>query len=245
MRIVGYARLSRASREESTSIVRQRELIEKTCEVRGMQLVETVVDDNVSAARSRFNRPALSKVRQMIRDGEADAVMAWRLDRLVRSVVDVGVLLDEGLQIISATESLDTTSPMGRAMVEILQVFASMEAKTIGPPRLGDAPSAPPTPTACSAETITAWRTCKRCAAGTTDRRPHARPPTPGGTGRPAVASRSSIRDLSYLGVPPPHPCPGTHFGIAPPCARGFEILGLLRLNMAHHPTHRIERESK
>lgn len=132
MRIVGYARLSRASREESTSIVRQRELIEKTCEVRGMQLVETVVDDNVSATRSRLDRPGLSKVRQMIRDGEADAVMVWRLDRLVRSVVDVGVLLDEGLQIISATESLDTTSPMGRAMVEILQVFASMEAKTIG-----------------------------------------------------------------------------------------------------------------
>lgn len=132
MRIVGYARLSRASRDESTSIVRQRDLIEKTCEVRGMQLVETVVDDNVSATRSRLDRPGLSKVRQMIRDGEADAVMVWRLDRLVRSVVDVGVLLDEGLQIISATESLDTTSPMGRAMVEILQVFASMEAKTIG-----------------------------------------------------------------------------------------------------------------
>lgn len=132
MRIVGYARLSRASREESTSIVRQRELIEKTCEVRGMELVETIVDDNVSATRSRLDRPGLSRVRQMIADGRADAVMVWRLDRLVRSVVDVGVLLDEGLQIVSATESLDTTSPMGRAMVEILQVFASMEAKTIG-----------------------------------------------------------------------------------------------------------------
>jgi DNA invertase Pin-like site-specific DNA recombinase len=76
MRIVGYARLSRASREESTSIVRQRELIEKTCEVRGMQLVETVVDDNISATRSRPDRPGLSKVRQMIRDGEADAAVS-------------------------------------------------------------------------------------------------------------------------------------------------------------------------
>ncbi|MDR6171949.1 recombinase family protein [Curtobacterium sp. SORGH_AS_0776] len=132
MRVIGYARLSRASREESTSIVRQRELIEKTCELRGMELVQTIVDDNVSATRSRLDRPGLSRVRRMIADGEADAVMVWRLDRLVRSVVDVGVLLDEGLQIISATESLDTISPMGRAMVEILQVFASMEAKTIG-----------------------------------------------------------------------------------------------------------------
>jgi len=132
MKIVGYVRLSRAAREESTSITRQRELIAKTCELRGLELLEIVEDVDVSATRSRLERPGLRRVRQLIADGDADAVMVWRLDRLVRSVVDVGVLLDEGLHIISATESLDTTSPMGRAMVEILQVFASMEAKTIG-----------------------------------------------------------------------------------------------------------------
>lgn len=132
MKIVGYVRLSRASREESTSITRQRELIARTCELRGLELIETVDDIDVSATKTRLKRPGLRRVRQLIADGDADAVMVWRLDRLVRSVVDVGVLLDEGLQIISATESLDTTSPMGRAMVEILQVFASMEAKTIG-----------------------------------------------------------------------------------------------------------------
>lgn len=97
-----------------------------------MTLVEIVEDDNTSATKTRLDRPGLSRVRQLVREGAADAVMDWRLDRLVRSVVDVGVLLDEGLQIISATESLDTTSPMGRVMVEILQVFASMKAKTTG-----------------------------------------------------------------------------------------------------------------
>jgi site-specific DNA recombinase len=132
MRIVGYARLSRATREESTSIVRQREIIAKTCDARGFDLVDTIEDVDVSATRSRLDRPGLHEVRRIIAAGEADAVMVWRLDRLVRSVVDVGILLDEGLQIISATEALDTTSPMGRAMVEILQVFASMEAKTTG-----------------------------------------------------------------------------------------------------------------
>ena len=107
-------------------------MIARTCELRGLELIEIVEDVDVSATRSRLDRPGLRRVRALIADGSADAVMVWRLDRLVRSVVDVGVLLDEGLQIISATESLDTTSPMGRAMVEILQVFASMEAKTIG-----------------------------------------------------------------------------------------------------------------
>jgi site-specific DNA recombinase len=132
MRIIGYVRLSRASRDESTSVVRQREVIRTTCSARGWELIDIVEDVDVSATKSRLNRPGLNALRARIENGDADAVMVWRLDRLVRSVVDVGVLLDGGLQIVSATESLDTTSAMGRAMVEILQVFASMEATTIG-----------------------------------------------------------------------------------------------------------------
>jgi len=132
LKIIGYVRLSRASREESTSIVRQREIVEQTCNARGLELIEIVEDVDVSASKKRLDRKGLHRVRAILRAGEADAVMVWRLDRLVRSVADVGVLLDEGMNIISATEALDTTLPMGRAMVEILQVFASMEAKTIG-----------------------------------------------------------------------------------------------------------------
>lgn len=132
MRVIGYTRLSRASREESTSIERQRSLIRQTCAARGFTLVDTVDDIDVSASRSRLDRPGLDEVRERIRSGEADAVMVWRLDRVARSVVDFGTLLDEGLDIISATEPLDTTTPMGRAMAEVLQVFAALEAKTIG-----------------------------------------------------------------------------------------------------------------
>ncbi|WGH21574.1 serine integrase [Arthrobacter phage Ascela] len=132
MRIIGYVRLSRASREESTSVVRQREIIQKTCAARDFELADICEDVDVSATKTRLDRPGLNEARERIRSGEADAVMVWRLDRIARSVVDIGILLDAGLQIISATENLDTTTPMGRAMVEILQVFASMEAKTIG-----------------------------------------------------------------------------------------------------------------
>jgi DNA invertase Pin-like site-specific DNA recombinase len=132
MKILGYVRLSRASREESTSVVRQREIIAKTCAARDFELVDIIEDVDVSATKSRLDRPGLSEVRERIRSGEADAVMVWRLDRIARSVVDFGVLLDDGLDIISATEPLDTASPMGRAMAEVLQVFARLEAKTIG-----------------------------------------------------------------------------------------------------------------
>ena len=130
-RVIGYARLSSSASEESTSIDRQREIITSTAAARGWELVEIIEDPAASASKLRLNRPGLTRVRQAIDAGLADAVLVWRLDRIARSVVDFGTLLDEGLNIVSCTETLDTTTPMGRAMAEILQVFAAMEAKTI------------------------------------------------------------------------------------------------------------------
>lgn len=131
MRVVGYARLSRAT-EESTAIARQRKEITDTARARGWELVGIEEDNDVSATRSRLNRPGLTAARDRLTRGEADAVLVWKLDRLARSVVDFGLLLDAGVQMISCTEALDTTTAMGRAMAEILQVFAAMEARTIG-----------------------------------------------------------------------------------------------------------------
>ncbi len=130
MKVIGYARLSSLS-EESTSIARQREIITLTASTRGWQLVDIIEDGGVSASKARLDRPGLARVRASIAAGDADAVVVWRLDRMARSVVDFGTLLDEGLQIVSATEPLDTTSSMGRAMAEILQVFAAMESRAI------------------------------------------------------------------------------------------------------------------
>lgn len=128
--VIGYARLSSAS-EESTSIDRQREVIAATAKARGLELIEIIEDPAASASKLRLNRPGLTRVRQYLAAGRADAVLVWRLDRIARSVVDFGTLLDEGVNIVSCTEPLDTTTPMGRAMAEILQVFAAMEARAI------------------------------------------------------------------------------------------------------------------
>lgn len=129
-RVVGYVRISRAH-DDSTSIPRQREIITKTAEARGWDLVGIEEDIDVSASKTRLDRPGLHRVRDLLRHGEADAVVVWRLDRLARSVVDFGTLLDEGIEVISCTEPLDTTSSMGRAMAEVIQVFAALESRTI------------------------------------------------------------------------------------------------------------------
>lgn len=131
MKVYGYARLSRAN-EDSTSIRKQRDVIRKTAEARGWDLVDIATDESASATKTRLDRPGLTEARDAIARGDAEALLVWRLDRVARSVVDFGTLLDEGLNIVSATEPLDTTTPMGRAMVEILQVFASLEARTTG-----------------------------------------------------------------------------------------------------------------
>lgn len=98
MRVVGHARLSRAP-EESTARVRQRQEIADTARARGWELDRIEEDNDVSATRTRLNRPGLSAARERLARGEADAVLVWKLDRLAQSVVDFGLLLDAGLQI--------------------------------------------------------------------------------------------------------------------------------------------------
>jgi DNA invertase Pin-like site-specific DNA recombinase len=131
MKVAAYVRISRDT-DESTSIARQKQITTRYAEARGWTVVETVEDVDVSATKRRLDRPGLTRVRELVAGGDAEAVLVWRLDRLARSVVDMGTLLDEGLQVVSCTEPLDTTTPMGRAMVEILQVFAALESSTIG-----------------------------------------------------------------------------------------------------------------
>lgn len=137
-RVVGYVRLSRET-EESSSPAKQRQIIEQTVAARALaspgfwDLVGIESDIDVSATKTPLDdRAGLAKVRAMIADGKADAVVVWRLDRLARSVLDYGVLLKEGLDVVSCTESLDTTTPMGQAMVKILLVFAELESQTLG-----------------------------------------------------------------------------------------------------------------
>lgn len=132
MNVIGYARLSRDT-DASTSIERQREAIHHLALARGLNVVDIVEDVDVSATRIKLDdRPGMSALRARVAAGEASAVVVHRLDRLARNVMDYGVLLREGVQVISASESFDTTTPMGDAMVKILLVFAEMEARTIG-----------------------------------------------------------------------------------------------------------------
>lgn len=134
LKVFGYARLSKAT-EESTSIERQLELARTTAEGRGWELLGTDVDEDVSATRTRLERPGLNRLRARVAAGGVDAVVVWRVDRLARSLSDLLILVEEfaekGTALVSATEPFDSTTPGGKAMLSMLGVFAALEADTV------------------------------------------------------------------------------------------------------------------
>ena len=88
-------------------------------------------DDGVSG--STINRPALRRCLRTLKKG--DTLMVWKLDRLCRSLRDLIHLLDDlkqrSVKFHSLTESIDTETPTGRAMWQMIGVLAELERSLI------------------------------------------------------------------------------------------------------------------
>ena len=83
------------------------------------------------ASGKDMERPALTRMRQALARGEIDCVMVTRIDRLSRSLLDFCGLHEsfktDGVAFRSIKESFDTSSAFGKAMLQILLVFAELE----------------------------------------------------------------------------------------------------------------------
>ncbi|MEA5056075.1 MAG: recombinase family protein [Anaerotignum propionicum] len=81
------------------------------------------------------NRPAFEQMMKDMDIEEVSKVVVYRLDRVSRSIVDFGDFInsleEKGVSFVSATEKFDTSTPMGRAMLYIVIVFAQLERETI------------------------------------------------------------------------------------------------------------------
>lgn len=82
-----------------------------------------------------IERPAMRKLLDDIDNGSISKVICYKLDRISRSILDFNNLLvifqKNKVEFVSCTENLDTTSPMGRAMTNIVATFAQLERETI------------------------------------------------------------------------------------------------------------------
>ena len=124
-----YARVSTdAQAEEGYSIDIQGERLEAYCKLKGYKSFEHYVDGGYTG--SNLNRPAMTR---LIEDCKC---VVFKLDRLSRSQKDTLYLIEEvflphNVDFVSISESFDTATPFGRAMIGILSVFAQLERENI------------------------------------------------------------------------------------------------------------------
>ena len=125
---------TRVSTGEQTTQNQVRELT-AVLEHRGWQLVELYEDAGISGAKSRKQRPALDRLLKDATKGRFDIVMCWAVDRLGRSLEDLLSTLKElhsvNVGLYLHQQALDTTTPSGRAMFQMIGVFAEFEREMI------------------------------------------------------------------------------------------------------------------
>lgn len=84
---------------------------------------------------SNTNRPAFEKMISDVKSGKINTVIVYRLDRISRSLLDFANIIElfneHKVEFISSTEKFDTSTPIGRAMLNIVMVFAQLERETI------------------------------------------------------------------------------------------------------------------
>ncbi len=115
--LLGYARVSKG--DEQTNALQVRALRAAGC--------RRIFEE--AASGGRWDRPELHRLLDQLREG--DVVVVWKLDRLSRSLKDVLHIMERiaaaGAGFRSLTESVDTTTPAGRMMVQMVGAFAEFE----------------------------------------------------------------------------------------------------------------------
>jgi DNA invertase Pin-like site-specific DNA recombinase len=135
-KLIGYSRVSTEEQSSNgVSLDAQADRIAAYCKAQGFELVRVEVDAGVSGSVRPDRRPALARALASVRDGEAEGVVALKLDRLSRNTKDVLNLAEEfdnrGWRLISVSESLDTGSAIGEFTLTILAALSQMERKQI------------------------------------------------------------------------------------------------------------------
>jgi DNA invertase Pin-like site-specific DNA recombinase len=130
-RIALYLRVSTA---EQTVENQHREL-RLVAKRHGWQVVAVFKDEGVSGTKGRDKRPGFDQLCHGIARREFDQVAAWSVDRLGRSLQDLvgflGELRGKGIDLYLHQQGIDTSTPAGKAMFQMMGVFAEFERAMI------------------------------------------------------------------------------------------------------------------
>ena len=119
---------------DQTTANQERELREIASRM-GCEIVKVYRDHGISGAKGRDKRPAFDKLCRDAALREFNMVMAWSVDRLGRSLQDLVGFLSElhalKIDLFLRQQGLDTTTPAGKAMFQMMGVFAEFERAMI------------------------------------------------------------------------------------------------------------------
>lgn len=135
MRALIYTRVSTQEQAvEGISLENQLEKIKAFCFAKSWEVVDVIVDDGFSG--KSLNRPGMQKIISMAKTKQFDVVVTYKLDRLTRSVKDLGYLIDDifnkqDISFTSFTDNFDTTTANGKLILNILGSVAQWERDII------------------------------------------------------------------------------------------------------------------
>jgi len=135
MRVVGYTRVSTEEQADSRAgLDAQRAAILAECERHGWTLVRVIEDGGYSA--KDLKRPGVRAALDTLQRGDADALVVSKLDRLSRSMIDFSSIMQAAQRqswgLVALDVNVDTTTPAGEAMANVLATFAQFERRLIG-----------------------------------------------------------------------------------------------------------------
>jgi DNA invertase Pin-like site-specific DNA recombinase len=124
----------RVSTDKQTIENQLREL-HQIAERRGWEVVREYRDAGISGAKGRETRPGLDEMLNDAQRRRFDIVMAWAIDRLGRSLLDllgtIQMLEHCGVDLYLDQQAIDTTTPAGRLMFQVTGAFAEFERSMI------------------------------------------------------------------------------------------------------------------
>jgi DNA invertase Pin-like site-specific DNA recombinase len=126
-RVAIYLRVSTSKQDTDN----QRRELEAVAERSGWKVAKVYEDAGISGAKGRDQRPGLDALMKAVNSKEFDMVASWSVDRLGRSLTDLLSILqalhEKGVGLFLHQQGLDTTTTAGKAMFQMLGVFAEFE----------------------------------------------------------------------------------------------------------------------
>jgi len=126
-----YARVS----TDQQTVENQLQVLREVAERSGWTIVHTFIDEGISGAKGRDQRPGFDALLKAIARRDVQITMAWSVDRLGRSLSDLVSCLSDlqarNVDLYLHQQAVDTSTPSGRMLFQMLAVFAEFERSMI------------------------------------------------------------------------------------------------------------------